>query len=97
MVRYKLRDRTILRWVMDHPGRGAPYTTRSLAAAVQRHHSLIGHLLTGEREDVAGGDAHAISEALGVAVLVLFMPPTSPNQNETATEDAHPAQKENAA
>lgn len=97
MVRYKLRDRTILRWVMDHPGRGVPYTTRSLAGAIQRHHSLIGHLLTGERDDVSSDDAHAIAEALGVAVLVLFVPPTSPNQNVPATADTTPTQKENAA
>lgn len=83
-VRYTLRDRKILQWCMDHPGRGIPFTVRSLAkAAGLRHHSLIGHLLTGERDSAEAADAHAISEAVGVAVLVLFAPPASPNQNES--------------
>ncbi|MGW2113701.1 hypothetical protein [Streptomyces zhihengii] len=83
-VRYDLRSKEILRWVMDHPGRGAPYTVRSLAQQIGRHHSLIGHLLTGERRDCDDQDAHAIAEAVGVAVLVLFAPPASPNRNGTA-------------
>lgn len=84
-VRYELRDKQILRWVMAHPGRGAPYTTRSLGDRIGRHHSLIGHLLTGERRDCDAVVAHAISEAVGVAVLVLFAPPASPDSNATAT------------
>ncbi len=89
-VRYDLRDRQILRWVMDHPGRGVPYTIRTLAEAVGRHHSLIGHLLTGERDGVDADDAHAISEAVGVAVLVLFAPPSSPKRTESDTEPPPP-------
>lgn len=85
-VRYDLRNKQILRWVMDHPGRGVPYTTRSLGDRIGRHHSLIGHLLTGERHDCDADVAHAISEAVGVAVLVLFAPPASPNPNATATD-----------
>lgn len=84
-IRYTLRSPQILRWVMDHPGRGVPYSIRSLAEAVGRSHSLIGHLLTGEQKDCEVGDAHAISEAVGVAVLVLFAPPPSPEQNESST------------
>lgn len=85
-MRYELRNKQILRWVMDHPGRGTPYSVRSLGAAVGRHHSLIGHLLTGERQDVESEDAQAIAEAVGVALLVLFAPPSSPNQNGTSPE-----------
>lgn len=85
-MRYELRNKQILRWVMDHPGRGTPYSVRSLGAAVGRHHSLIGHLLTGERQDVESEDAQAIAEAVGVALLVLFAPPSSPNQNATSPE-----------
>lgn len=81
-LRYTLRDPKILRYCMDHPGRGVPYSVRTLADAVGCSHSLIGHLLTGERSDVDLEDAHAIAEFVGVAVLVLFMPPASPNQNE---------------
>lgn len=71
---------------MDHPGRGAPYTTRTLGSAVGRHHSLIGHLLTGERRYAEAEDAQAIAETVGVALLVLFAPPASPNQNGPAPE-----------
>jgi hypothetical protein len=71
---------------MDHPGRGTPFSTRTLGAAIGRHHSLIGHLLTGERVDVESEDAEAIAENVGVALLVLFAPPASPNQNGTAPE-----------
>lgn len=85
-MRYQLRDKNILRWCMEHPGRGAPYTTRTLGAAIHRHHSLIGHLLTGERRDAAAEDAQAIAEAVGVALLVLFAPPASPNQNAAVPE-----------
>jgi hypothetical protein len=85
-VRYELRSKEILRWVMDHPGRGVPFSIRALASAIGRHPSLVGHLLTGERDDAESEDAQAISEAVGVALLVLFAPPASPNQNGAAPE-----------
>lgn len=82
-VRYDLRNPKILRWAMDHPGRGNPYSIRELAEKVGlKHHALIGHLLTGERDDCDMDTAHAIAESVGVAVLVLFAPPASPSQNE---------------
>lgn len=86
-VRYALRDPKILRHAMDHPGRGTSYSIRELAkAAGLTHHALIGHLLTGERRDCDVATAHAIAEAVGVAVLVLFAPPASPNANESPRE-----------
>lgn len=86
-VRYLLRDPKILKWVMDHPGRGAPYSTRTLAdAAGTFHHSLVGRLLNGAQETVEMDDAHSMSEALGVAVLVLFAPPSSPKPTDPATD-----------
>jgi transcriptional regulator with XRE-family HTH domain len=79
---------------MDNPGRGAPFSVRTLAdAAGLRGHSLIGHLLTGKRHEAGVADAHAIAEAVGVAVLVLFAPSASPDPNETTT-DAHPENEE---
>lgn len=91
-VRYAVRDPEKLRWVMDHPGRGVPYTVRSLAAAIGlTHHSSVGHLLSGERKDCDSEVAHAIAGALGVAVLVLFAPPASPDSTETSTEQQPPA------
>jgi hypothetical protein len=81
-VRYKLRDRRILQWIMQHPGRGTPYTIRSLAREASLSTSLIGHLHSGHRDDVDMVDAHNIAEALGVAILVLFAPPSSPEHND---------------
>ncbi|SDN19127.1 hypothetical protein SAMN05444921_12191 [Streptomyces wuyuanensis] len=86
-VRYELRDPKILRWVMDHPGRGTPFSVRGLAEAVGlSHHALIGHLLTGERKDCDFDVAHRIAGVVGVAVLVLFAPPASPDWNDAATK-----------
>lgn len=84
-VRYHLRNRQVLRWVMDHPGRGTPYTIRELATVSHCSHSLIGHLLSGRQGDCDMEVAHGVASALGVAVLVLFLPPTSPDQNEPTT------------
>lgn len=84
-VRYTLRHPKALKWAMDHPGRGESYSIRELAEVVGKHHSLIGHLLAGERETCDMELAHAISEAVGVGVLVLFAPPASPKQTDPAT------------
>lgn len=96
-VRYDLKSKQILEWVMDNPGRGVPYTTRSLGKAIGRHHSLIGHLLTGERRNCDVGDAHAIARAVGVGVLVLFAPPASPETNETDLRQTAPNRRGNPA
>ncbi|MCX4849781.1 XRE family transcriptional regulator [Streptomyces sp. NBC_00893] len=82
-ARYSLRDPKILRWVMDHPGRGTPYSIRQLADAIGlSHHALIGHLLTGERGECDVDTAHSIAEAVGVALLVIFAPSASPEKND---------------
>lgn len=90
-VRYQLRDRKILNWVMRHPGRGAPYTVRTLAADAGCSPTLIGHLHSGRQKDCSMDDAHHIAEAVGVAVLVLFAPPPSPKQIDADTEPRPPA------
>lgn len=85
-VRYMLRDPKILKWVMDHPGRGKPHTIRSLSEAVGlTHHSAIGHLVSGRTHECDYDVAHAIAREVGVAVLVLFAPPASPDTNEPST------------
>ncbi|MDG9701728.1 hypothetical protein [Streptomyces sp. DH37] len=90
-MRYTLRDPKALKWVMEHPGRGTPYSTRTLAEEVGlTHHSLIGHLLNGVRKDCDMETAHRIAEAVGVAVLVLFAPPASPDQNGSSTNSKTP-------
>lgn len=85
-VLYRLRDRAILRFVMEHPGRGSPYSIRALADAANVPRATVGHLLQGRTESCEMEAAHTIAEALGVAVLVLFAPPASPNQTETTHE-----------
>lgn len=77
-MRYSLRDLNTFKKVMESPGRGIPYTVRDLAEATGVSRSQIGRLLTGELDNLDVNDAHAVAEALGVAVLVLFMPPMSP-------------------
>ncbi|MFD7622072.1 helix-turn-helix domain-containing protein [Streptomyces sp. NPDC059802] len=63
---------------MEHPGRGAPYSIRTLADASGISRSQVGRLVNGELPNLPVNEAHQMSEALGVAVLVLFMPPVSP-------------------
>lgn len=89
-ARYALRDPDMLHRLMAHPGRGTPYSTRNLADAVGCHHSLVHRLLTGSQDTCERDVAHDLAEALGVAVLVLFIPPTSPSQAESSTERNDP-------
>jgi transcriptional regulator with XRE-family HTH domain len=79
-VRYCLRDLATFKKIMESPGRGVPYTVRDLAEATGVSRSQIGRLLTRDLTHLDVNDAHAVAEALGVAVLVLFMPPMSPKQ-----------------
>lgn len=86
-IRYTLRDPEVFRKIMDTPGRGAPYSTRTLAvAAGLKHHHLVQRLADGKQETCDIDEAHRIAEALGVAVLVLFVPPTSPERIDSAPE-----------
>lgn len=77
-MRYALRDLETFKKIMECPGRGVPYTVRDLADATGVSRSRIGRLLTGDLTHLDVNDAHAVAEALGVAVLVLFVPPVSP-------------------
>ena len=84
-MRYILRDLETFKKIMEAPGRGVPHTVRSLAAEARVSRSQIGRILTGELDNLDVIEAHAVSEALGVAVLVLFMPPASPKQGHPDT------------
>lgn len=77
-MRYILRDLDYFKKTMETPGRGVPYTIRDLADASGVSRSQIHRVLSGELDNLDVNDAHAIAESLGVAVLVLFMPPVSP-------------------
>lgn len=85
---YKLRDPDLLRTIMLNPGRGREYSIRELAKTVECPHATIGHLLTGERESCSSDTAHRITEAVGVALLVLFAPPASPAGDVSARAEA---------
>jgi transcriptional regulator with XRE-family HTH domain len=89
-VQYTLRDRDLMRRIMQHPGRGTPHSVRTLAEASKCSPTTIGHLLSGERRDVHMDRAHRIAEALGVAVLVLFAPPSSPNSDGPSADSIRP-------
>jgi hypothetical protein len=79
-VRYVLRDLETFKKIMEHPGRGESYSIRDLAAAAQVGKSKIERLVRGELDWLDVNEAHRVVEALGVTVLVLFMPPTSTDQ-----------------
>jgi hypothetical protein len=85
-VRYTLRDRKIFRWIMDNPGRGKPYSIRNLAEATSVSRTQIGGLLSGSKIDLEMGDAHSVTQVLGVALLVLFAPSASQIQDDASTE-----------
>ena len=82
--RYTLRSAQIFRWIMKHPGRGAPFGYDSLAEASGCGRGLIEKLATGRQDNADVEAAHSLVEALGVALLVLFAPPASPELDDTS-------------
>lgn len=80
IVRYTLRKLELLHQFMKHPGRGTSYSISTLAKGSGVSRSQIGRLHSGDLKDLDVNEAHAVAEALGVAVLVLFVPPASPTQ-----------------
>jgi transcriptional regulator with XRE-family HTH domain len=84
--RYTLRNPKIFKEIMEHPGTGVPYSYRTLADAAGCSHSLIEGLVAGRQKTVSVDDAHSLAERLGVAVLVLFAPRATPNQDDLATK-----------
>lgn len=85
--RWSLHSSEAFRFVMKHPGRGAPYGYDSLAEASGCGSGLIEKLAKGKQKTADVLDATAITEALGVAICVLFAPPATPNQVGMATEE----------
>ncbi|WP_416477265.1 helix-turn-helix domain-containing protein [Streptomyces sp. LKA04] len=68
---------------MQFPGRGRPFSVRTLAEASGVSRGLIERLLTGRQSTADVDDATALAEALGSAILPLFAPPSSPDQIRT--------------
>lgn len=79
-MRYVLRDVETFRKIMEHPGRGESYSIRELASTAQVTKSKIERLVRGDLDWLDVNEAHRVVEALGVTVLVLFMPPASTSQ-----------------
>lgn len=79
-MRYVLRDVELLKKIMEHPGRGTSYSIRSLAYAAHVAKSKVERLVRGELDWLDVNEAHRLVGALGVTVLVLFMPPASTEQ-----------------
>lgn len=67
---------------METPGRGQSYSVRDLAEVSGVSRSQVGRLVAGTRNSLDVTEAHALAEAVGVAVLVLFAPPASPKQGQ---------------
>ena len=84
-----LRNAQIFRWIMENPGRGKPYSIRTLAEASGVGRNLVEKLASGRQESADVNDAHSLAEALGVTVLVLFMPPSSPELDDSSPVHPH--------
>ena len=82
--RWTLRSIPLLRHYMEFPGRGKPFSVRSLAEESGVSQGVIEKLLTGRQPTADVDDATALSEAVGSAIFPLFAPPSSPNVNRSS-------------
>ncbi|MFE6868370.1 helix-turn-helix domain-containing protein [Kitasatospora sp. NPDC057692] len=80
--RVPLHAPATLRWVMRHPGRGAPFSVRALAVEAGCKPATIGHLLSGRYRRTEEETARRIARALGCEPAVLFLLPSSTNLDE---------------
>jgi transcriptional regulator with XRE-family HTH domain len=71
---YKLTDAALLRRLMQRTGTGRRMPVRALAEASGLSIGTISNLLTRQTESVPCKNAHAIADAIGVDVLILFTP-----------------------
>lgn len=78
-----LHDPATLRWIMEHPGRGDPYSVRTLAVAAGCNPATIGHLRSGRYRRTGMETALRIAMALGCEPRALFALPSSMNLDET--------------
>jgi transcriptional regulator with XRE-family HTH domain len=71
---YRLVSGDLLRTLMQRTGTGNRLTVRELAASVDVSVGTVGSLLTGEQQTVPEDKAKRICAAIGVDLLVLFIP-----------------------
>ena len=67
-------DADLLRTLMRRTGTGARITIRTLATRTGLAVGTIGALLSGAQKDLAEDKARRIARAIGVDLLVLFIP-----------------------
>jgi transcriptional regulator with XRE-family HTH domain len=82
--RWTLRSVQLLKHYMEFPGRGKPFSVRSLAEESGVGQGVIEKLLTGRQGNADVDDATALAEAVGSAIFPLFAPPPSPDPNRTS-------------
>ncbi|MEU1309427.1 helix-turn-helix transcriptional regulator [Streptomyces cinnamoneus] len=73
-ARYLLPERDLLIRLMKRTGSGQRVTIRELAESAGIAAGTVGDLVSGARNRVTYGTAHAISTAIGVDLPILFVP-----------------------
>lgn len=71
---YAVHSGDRLKLLMERTGTGEQITSRELATAAGVAHGTIGALMSGTQRTVPEDKAKAITGALGVDLLVLFIP-----------------------
>jgi transcriptional regulator with XRE-family HTH domain len=84
-IRLPLHDPATLRWIMNNPRRGLPYTIRELAQAADCSPGTIGHLLSGRQHSTETERAARIAAILECDIAVLFAAKASTNLDTTST------------
>ncbi|MFE6103229.1 helix-turn-helix domain-containing protein [Streptomyces laurentii] len=74
LPRYRLYNAKLFRMLMERTGTGAEVTLRELAEFVGIPHTTIGNVLAGSQETVSSKTAQAIAAAIGVDLLILWVP-----------------------
>ena len=74
VLRYKLKSIQLLALLMERIGTGESVNIRELADRAGVPHGTIGNLLTGEQVGVYSDAAERIAAAIGVDLLVLWIP-----------------------
>ncbi|MET8982101.1 helix-turn-helix transcriptional regulator [Streptomyces sp. NPDC004539] len=77
-AKYAIDSPTRLKVLMERTGTGQPITSRGLAAAAGVAHGTVGALMAGTQRTVPAAKARAISDVLGVQILVLWDPVGEP-------------------
>ncbi|THA31761.1 XRE family transcriptional regulator [Streptomyces sp. A1277] len=70
----RVYDRELLARLMKRTGTGARLTTRDLAKVAGLSHGTVGALLSGGQRFISRDKAERIVGALGVDLMVLFVP-----------------------